>query len=115
MPDDQKFMNSTAPIIVCGCAEGLPYTADTETVDDVPIQIPNRIRFCPLHAKAGELVEALKAMEEPIVIEFRLALCSGSPPSHHANSCIYCNQDDSHALDCPWRKAQALLEEIDNG
>lgn len=110
MAQDQKFIEVTTPIIVCACDWTREYTGGTEMVDEVPIQFPNHIRFCPLHAKAQELYEALKAIPEPVVIEYR----SAEPKGHVAN-CLFCGADNFHRAICPWEQSQDLLKEINDG
>jgi len=81
----------------CGCTARTLYPLD--------------IAFCPLHARAQELVEALRAFRDE---------CSAilTETGEEWPACHYCNHaypqgEDKHGEDCPWGTAQALLRDID--
>ena len=70
-------------------------------------------QWCPLHAKARALYDALKAFksEYPTIL---------TETEVEWRACNYCNHSyppgkDKHNEGCPWGTAQALLKEIDNG
>lgn len=106
---EQKSTEVTTPIIVCACEPTDSYTADTEIVGKAPIQIPNRIRFCPVHAKAQEmykmLVEAISELSDASAVsvdEFGDTYCCGT-----------CGIYDDEPHTCFIGKCEALIAEID--
>ncbi len=83
---------------ICGCTARPLYPLDIE--------------FCPLHAKAKEMLEALKAFrsEYPTIL---------TETEEEWRACNYCNHSyppgkDKHNEGCPWGTAQALLRNIDH-
>ena len=101
----------------CGC-KAVPY--DRENRDEegrlISISLGTDINYCPLHAKAQEMYEALKLAI--VNVEEGWARSAGEDELTEPADCIQCGielhgEDERHK--CVIGEWQALLEEIDNG
>jgi len=83
--------------IACDC--DLTSREDSDVIGIYP-----GIKFCPLHAKAKEMREALAETFKHASQSY-WCYCPGDALGHHIGA----------RPDCVYTKAQALLKEIDNG
>ena len=101
MTDEQKTMP-------CGCVTMMEFVDELDVTNGMQIQ---RIHFCPLHTKAQEMYEALKAIPKDIRIN------NDREDGQLVQECYYCGGTDIfpgeyHHESCHYGNAQVLLKEI---